>query len=201
MPISGYPDEIAHIRKGESILFECGDNQIPGLLAQILGHKYSENGGKVLYITSRNERFVSQQLRRIDSRGVDFDIYEKVDPFNFSKAFRPGSLVIIDSVEYLLYHLDHDELMEVFESMNEKCKEAGSILIMVGQISTLDIKSQVIIRHNVDGIMQFLYNERPEGINRFIRIPRWTDGRPYDSNIFYKYENERINIDLRSRVV
>jgi hypothetical protein len=201
IPISGFPEELSTIRNGDIILFETGEDMIPTFLAQTLGFQYVKHGGKVLYITSRSESDINNQLMKLDSKGLPFEIYEKVDPFKFIKAFSPGSMIIIDSLSYLISNLKQDDLIEIFESMNEQCKKVGSILLLVGNLKIFDEASRIIIRHNCDGIYQFLYNERSEGINRFIRIPRWTDGRPYDINIFYNYQNERINIDLRSRVV
>jgi hypothetical protein len=201
IPISGYPDQLSEIHNGDVILFESEEDLIPTFLSHDLGHSYLKDGGKVLYITSRTEKEVNTQLLRLDSKGVDFDIYEKVDPKQFTKAFSTGAMIIIDSIEYLIEHLQKEEYIEIFEGMKQKCKESGSILLMIGRIDLLDPMKARIIRHNVDGILQFLHNERPEGINRFILIPKWTDGKPYDMKIYFKYQVDRITIDLRSRVV
>ncbi len=51
------------------------------------------------------------------------------------------------------------------------------------------------------GPIDFHVKETGEGIVRFIRISRWMDGCTYDSNIFYTFEDMRLNVDLRNRVV
>ena len=52
-----------------------------------------------------------------------------------------------------------------------------------------------------DGIIQFLSKDAADGLTRYIRIPKWMTGSSYDRNIYYTYEEGRINIDLRYRVV
>jgi hypothetical protein len=57
------------------------------------------------------------------------------------------------------------------------------------------------VTHLSDGFIQFHAREGPEGVLRFLRIPKWMDGKFVDRNIYYEFDGKRISVDLRSRVL
>jgi hypothetical protein len=62
-------------------------------------------------------------------------------------------------------------------------------------------RAEAIAVHLADGFIQFHAREAPEGMQRFLRIPKWLDGKFVDRNIYYEFDGKRIAIDLRSRVL
>jgi hypothetical protein len=58
-----------------------------------------------------------------------------------------------------------------------------------------------VVTHLSDGYLQFHAREGPEGVLRFLRIPKWMDGKFVDRNIYYEFDGKRIAIDLRRRVL
>jgi hypothetical protein len=60
---------------------------------------------------------------------------------------------------------------------------------------------EAVIFHLADGIIILLEKETSEGVKRYLRIPKWIDGKSFDINIFYTFIGNKVNVDTRYRVV
>ena len=65
----------------------------------------------------------------------------------------------------------------------------------------IEARSEAVLNHLAEGSIEFHAQEGPEGLLRFLRIPKWVDGRFMDRNIYYTFDGKRIAVDLRSRVL
>lgn len=201
IPITGMPDEISEIEQGKVILIEGGEDSLARYLSQRIAHEYSKKGRSCIMISSRPESLVNEDLKMIGPNSMVFDIYEEVHPSKFSKAFSSGSMVVVDRLDYIMGKNIIDDPHKLFEDLGEICRSSDSILILVSRIGGMEGPIDKIIKHNVDGIIQFSTIEKQEGISRYMRFIKWTDGLPYDNYIPFKYHNNKFNIDLRSKVI
>ena len=111
------------------------------------------------------------------------------------------NVLIIDSLSYLLQDYEISEFKQLMEEMKISSRVTGAIVIQLVELGMLDHRAEILSGFYADGIIQFLEKESGEGLSRYIRIPKWMTGSSYDRNIYYNYDEGKINIDLRYRVV
>ena len=128
-------------------------------------------------------------------------IVEGDAPTLWKDHLKTNSLLIIDSISYLMHGFDMTEFKMIMEEIKVVCRINNAIVIQLVELGMLDQRSEMLAGFYADGIVQFLSKDSGEGLSRFIRIPKWMTGSSYDRNIYYTYEESRINVDLRYRVV
>ncbi len=201
IPITGIPKEFSEIEQGRVILIEGGEDLLASFLAHKIAHEYGKKGKRFVLISSRPESMVNENFAMNGQNNIDCDIYQDFNPENFSKTLTSGSLVIIDSLDYIISKKSLEQPHRTFEEIRDHCRNSGSIVIYVTRAGRLEESIDGVIKHNVDGIIQFFSNEAHERVSRQMRLIKWTNGLPYDSLIQFKYYNNEFKIDLRSKVV
>ena len=116
------------------------------------------------------------------------------------KYFLVG-LLAIDSFSSLTLHLAPDVLAQSLRSLRSLCRHRGTTAVLATDRGMFDPRSEAIAIHLADGFLQFHTREGAEGVVRFLRVPKWMDGRFVDRNVYYEFDGKRIAIDLRSRVL
>jgi KaiC/GvpD/RAD55 family RecA-like ATPase len=81
------------------------------------------------------------------------------------------------------------------------CRHQGTTAVLATDRGMFEPRAEAVVNHLADGLIQFHTREAPEGVQRFLRIPKWMDGKFVDRNIYYEFDGKRIAIDLRSRVL
>ena len=201
IPITGLPQQIMEIPDGSIILIQGTMDSVPSFMAQLIGQQEWKMGRTVTLITSRTSQDVIDQARRIDEVNIPFFIVERTKPDEWVNYVTPDSMLIIDSFLFLSLETDKWVYKNILENLRNKCVEHRAIIILVGREGMLDPVKDYILSHLSDGIINFRTKEMDDGVARYMRVPKWVDGEPVDMFMFYTYQNDRISIDSRSRVV
>lgn len=131
----------------------------------------------------------------------DLTLVEGDAPTLWRDHLNKKSVLIIDSLSYLMQGREASDFKRVMEDVKSACRVSGAVVIQLVEFGMFDQSAEVLSGFYADGIIQFLSKDAADGLTRFIRIPKWMAGSSYDRNIYYTYEEGRINIDLRYRVV
>jgi NAD(P)-dependent dehydrogenase (short-subunit alcohol dehydrogenase family) len=199
--IAGFPEQYSTMEDGKVVLIEGGEDSLGRFLAHRIAYSHTRNGSTVKIVSSRPIQDVNMDLGHLDSTRNNFDVIEDIRPEKFMEVLSSRSFVIIDRLDYLVNKYGMDNPRSIFEELRNKTRITASNLLLIIARGCMDIDNYNVIKHNVDAIFHIESVESPEGTSRFFRIEKWTDGIPLDKNIFFKYENNRFNIDLRSKVI
>jgi hypothetical protein len=75
------------------------------------------------------------------------------------------------------------------------------VVVLAIDRGMFDPRSEAVVVHLSDGLLQFQSREGTEGLMRYLRIPKWTEGKFFDRNVYYEFDGARLAIDLRHRVL
>jgi archaellum biogenesis ATPase FlaH len=199
--IAGLDQIIPEIPEGNMIFLEGSIEPIKTIFALNLGQIAIKTGHNITYITSHEQKEVLMNSNYYVGEELHFNIIEDRNYTKWKSYIKKGTVLIIDSFSYLMLDKSLSEFKMILEEMRKLCKEEKAILILTLDLGMLESKYEITGAHLVDGIVQFLFREEPDGIARFMRIPKWMNGHAYDKNIFFTFDDKRINIDSRARVV
>jgi KaiC/GvpD/RAD55 family RecA-like ATPase len=110
-------------------------------------------------------------------------------------------LLAVDSFSFLTLDLDAHALARLLRKLHGACRRLNAVAALATDRGMFDPRSEAIAIHLADGYVQFHAREGSEGLMRFLRIPKWTDGRFLDRNIYYDFDGKRLAVDLRQRVI
>jgi archaellum biogenesis ATPase FlaH len=201
IPISipGLNQFIREVPEGSIISIEGGVDPPKSVMVGVVASTAKENGWNISYICPRGRCGSLQGLSGEWKEGMSF--VEGDAPTLWKDHIKSKNLLIIDSLSYLLQEKDISEFKRVMEEVKFACNSCGAIVIQLVELGMLDKWAEILSGFYADGIVQFLSKDAADGLTRFVRIPKWMSGASYDRNIYYTYEEGRINIDLRYRVV
>ena len=198
--IPGLNQFIPSIPNGSIILVKGTSDSVKTYFVQYLSNRAQRAGGRVIYVSSRGREEVLDQFKRFFNDGA-VDVNEERSPMKWVNQVTKGSVLIVDSFSYLMLDKDIHILRTILEEMRRLAKQRGGVVILTVDDGMFDQLHESILTHLVDGIIDFMLKETSEGVRRFMRIARWTDGRTFDGNVYYTFDEQRINVDLRYRVV
>jgi KaiC/GvpD/RAD55 family RecA-like ATPase len=112
-----------------------------------------------------------------------------------------GGLLAVDSFSFLTLGLEPHGLARLLRGLHSACRARRSTAVLTTDRGMFDPRAEAIVIHLSDGFLQFHSRDGTDGVVRFLRIPKWTDGKFFDRNIYYEFDGRRIAIDLRSRVL
>ncbi|MCI4373484.1 MAG: hypothetical protein L3K02_07585 [Thermoplasmata archaeon] len=203
--VPGLDTIIPEIEEGRLLVVESGADSAKSYFVRRLSLSAGRVGCPVTFVTSRDETEVRALLA---SEGDPDELSEGwirilerdgVDSFD---EFEPeGGLLTVDSFSYLTLNLPPSELASSLRRLRTACRTRKMTAILATDRGMLDSRSEAVVTHLSDGYLQFHAREGPEGVLRFLRIPKWMDGKFVDRNIYYEFDGKRIAIDLRRRVL
>jgi len=199
--IPGLNQLIPSIPGGNLILLKGTSDPVKTYFVQYLANRAHARQAKVIYVSSRGREEVQEQFRKLFNNGVPSDINEEKSPMKWVNQVGEGNVLVVDSFSYLMFDKDVHVLRTVLEEVRRIVKEKGGTVVLTMDDGMFDQVHEAILMHLVDGIIEFMHKETSEGMRRFMRISRWMDGRIFDGNIYYTFDEMRINVDLRYRVV
>jgi archaellum biogenesis ATPase FlaH len=201
IPISipGLNQFIKEVPEGSMISIEGGVDPPKAVMVGVIASTAKENGWNVSYICPRGRCGSLQSLPGSWKEGLS--LVEGDAPTLWKSHMESKCLLIIDSLSYLLQDYDISEFKHIMEDVKSACANSGAIVIQLVELGMMEKGAEVLSGFYADGIVQFLSKDAADGLTRFIRIPKWMAGSSYDRNIYYSYEEGRINVDLRYRVV
>jgi archaellum biogenesis ATPase FlaH len=201
IPISipGLNQFIKEVPEGSMISIEGGVDPPKAIMVSEIASTAKENGWQVSYVCPRGRCGSLQTMQGPWREGIS--LVEGDAPTLWRDHMKSKNLLIIDSLSYLMQDCDVSEFKRVMEGVKSACVNSGAVVLQLVEIGMLDRWAEVLTGFYADGIVQFLSKDAADGLSRYIRIPKWMTGASYDRNIYYTYEEGRINIDLRYRVV
>jgi len=203
--IPGLDTIVPEIGDGRIVVVESGADAAKSFFVRRLGLTAGMGGKHVTFVTSRDRAELQDQLS--SERGPTIlpegwiDILERDALASFDEFTDPGGLVAIDSFSFLTLDLTPDALGHALRALRTRCRERGTTAVLATDRGMFEARAEAITTHLADGFLQFHTREGPEGAVRFLRVPKWMDGRFVDRNVYYEFDGQRLAIDLRSRVL
>jgi len=203
--VPGLDTIIPEVGEGKVVVVESGADAAKSFFVRRLSLSAGKVGWPVTFVTSR-DRDELQSLLSVE-RGETtlperwIDIIEKDAVHDLAELGDNGGLLAIDSFSFLTLEQPPDDLARALRSLRSLCRRRGTTAVLATDRGMFEGRSEAITVHLADGLIQFHSRDAPEGVQRFLRIPKWMDGKFVDRNIYYEFDGRRIAIDLRSRVL
>ena len=203
--VPGLNTIIPEIGEGRLVVVESGADPAKSFFVRRLALSAMQAHVVTTFVTSRDREEVRDQLAREGGRPaweegtveiVEEDSMQDLDIYGGS-----GGLLAVDSFSYLTLELSGPELAHLLRRVRNLCREKHTTVVLATDRGMYEPRSEAVTAHLADGVIQFHAKEGPEGLIRYLRIPKWSDGRFIDRNIYYDFDGKRIAVDLRSRVL
>ncbi len=203
--VPGLDTIIPELAEGRLLLVESGADAAKSFFVRRLSLSAGRSGSPVTFVTSR-DRDELQSLLAVERGGAELPerwirIHEREAIDDLEEFGGNGGLLAIDSFSFLALDLTPDQLAHSLRSLRALGRKKGTISVLATDKDMLEPRAEAVAAHLADGLLQFHVREGPEGAVRYLRIPKWTDGRFVDRNIYYEFDGKRIAIDLRNRVL
>ncbi|HXY47468.1 MAG TPA: hypothetical protein VEK13_06205 [Thermoplasmata archaeon] len=203
--VPGLDTIVPKIDDGTIIVVEGGADLAKSFFVRRLCRTALHATRAVTFVTSRDERELRDRLAKENGetadlggaiRVVERDAVQSLDEYTTDKG-----LLAVDSFSFLTLDLTPTELARMLRDLRRACREQRTIVVLTTDQGMFEARSEAVLTHLAEGYIEFHAQEGTEGILRFLRIPKWVDGRFVDRNIYYTFDGKRIAIDLRSRVL
>lgn len=203
--IPGLDVIIPEVEDGRTVLVESGADLTNNFLLRHLSSSALRVGRPVTFVTSRDADELRQGLvtdggpgRRVsgEARVVEKDAVREL-----ASCVPEDGLLAVDSFSFLTIELEPLHLASLLRELHAACKSRSSAAVLATDRGMFGPRSEAIAVHIADGYLQFHTREGTDGLVRFLRIPKWTNGKFFDRNIYYEFDGQRLAVDLRTRVV
>ena len=203
--VPGLDTLIPELGEGRVVIVESGADAAKSFFVRRVSLSAGRTGVPVTFVTSRDRDELQAHfaLERGEIQLPDrwVDIREKDSIQDFQGIAENGGLLAIDSFSFLTLDLSADALGRAMHDLRKVCRRQGTSVLLATDRGMFESRVEAVANHLADGLLQFHTREAPEGVLRFLRIPKWMDGKFVDRNIYYEFDGKRIAIDLRSRVL
>jgi len=202
--VPGLDALLSEIGDGTIVIVEGGADLAKSFFVRRLCRTALHTGRTVSFVTSRDARELQELFRRENGEsdgagGVRIVERDAVD--SLSEFVPEGGLLAVDSFSFLTLGLAPTDLARMLRNLHRVSRESGATTLLATDQGMLDPRSEAVVTHLAEGHIEFHAQEGTEGLIRFLRIPKWADGRFVDRNIYYDFDGRRMAIDLRSRVL
>lgn len=203
--VPGLNTIIPSVPAGRIIVVESGADPAKSFFVRQLALTALRLGTPVTMVTSRDKQEVEAMLAREGGARpwtestisiTEQDTMPRLNGFGST----PG-LLVIDSFSFLTLGQDGAAVAALMRALRRLCRERQTSVVLSTDRGMLDPRAEAVVGHLSDGVVEFHSREGPEGLLRFLRIPKWTDGKLFDRNIHYEFDGRRIAVDLRNRVL
>ncbi|MGA8710934.1 MAG: hypothetical protein WB786_06870 [Thermoplasmata archaeon] len=202
--VPGLDTILPEVVQGSVVVIESGADSAKNFFVRRLGLTALRIGMPVTFIISRDRaELLGLFAREGGISGIDpnLAIHERDAIADFTEFAGRGGLLAVDSFSLLTLDLQAPELAAMLRGMRAQCREKKTSVVLGTDRGMFEPRGEAVVSHLADGVLQFHSREGPEGLIRFLRIPKWSEGRFFDRNIYYEFDGKRIAIDLRSRVL
>lgn len=203
--VPGLDTIIPAIDDGTIIIIEGGIDLAKSFFVRRLCRTALHVPRPVTFVTSRDERELQERINQENAGDSPFRgklrVIERDSVQSLDEYAEGGGVLAVDSFSFLTLDLNPTELARMLRDLRRNCRDQRVIVILSTNRGMAEPRSEAVLTHLAEGCLEFHAQEGPEGILRFLRIPKWADGRFVDRNIYYSFDGKRIAIDLRSRVL
>lgn len=203
--VPGLSGIIPQVADGKVVIVESGADGVKSFFARQLARTALRMGQPVTYITSRDGPEVTHQLQNGGAAPANgsgpLRVLERDSLEGWEEIETLRGVLIVDSFSFLALELPISVLSMLLRRIRSVAQSQGLTVILATDRGMLDARSEAVLGHLSDGWVQFHVREGPEGLIRYLRVPKWTEGTLVDRNIYYEYDGRRLAIDLRRRVL
>ena len=203
--VPGLGTIVPEIPGGTIVIIESGADGAKSFLVQTLVRTALRKGDTVTYLTSRDATILNEQL--LDGGvanpppGQNLRVLELDSLADWASVGEERGVLAIDSFSFLTLTFPSAQLATTMRGFRARCRSSGLTVVLATDRGMFESHNEAIAIHLADGLMQFHTKEGPEGLIRYLRIPKWTAGTLTDRNIYYEFDGKRMAIDLRRRVL
>ena len=203
--VPGLDTILSGIDDGTIIIVEGGADLAKSFFVRRLCRTALHAGRQVSFVTSRDSHELKEMFAR--ENGESFGAGAKVhvmerDTVDSLTEFVPlEGILAVDSFSFLTLGLTPTDLAKMLRDLHRVARENRATVLLATDQGMLDPRAEAVVTHLAEGHIEFHAQEGNEGVVRFLRIPKWADGRFIDRNIYYDFDGRRMAIDLRSRVL
>jgi KaiC/GvpD/RAD55 family RecA-like ATPase len=203
--VPGLDTIIPQVADGKIIVVESGADEAKSFFVRRLARTALGLGWPVTYLTSRDGTDLSHSLLNGGSANPPSPVLLQVaerDTLRGWQGFEGAKgLLAIDSFSFLTLDFPSDQLSELLRRLRVACQMQDLTVVLATDRGMFDPRAEAVVIHLADGFIQFHAKEGPEGLIRYLRVPKWTGGTFVDRNVYYEYDGKRLAIDLRRRVL
>ncbi len=203
--IPGLNTIIPELSEGKLVVVESGADLAKSFFVRRLSLTAGKAGWPVTFVTSRDREELQSQLSAEQGATALPDgwiqILERDTLDELAELGGDGGLLAIDSFSFLTLDLPPDRLAKSLRDLRLLCRQQGTSAVLATDRGMFETRAEAVTSHLADGLLQFHTREGPEGAVRFLRVPKWMDGKFVDRNVYYEFDGKRIAIDLRNRVL
>jgi KaiC/GvpD/RAD55 family RecA-like ATPase len=203
--IPGLESLIPHVGGGAVLAAESGPDPAKSYFLRKLCLTVLREGGDVSFITSRGRDEIEGLFRFEGSKTPDYSetlhVWERDALNSLEEIGEPKGVLAIDSFTLLTLDLRSAQVAALLRGLRALSRQQGTTILLATDRGIQEPSAEAVTNYLSDCVMQFFAKEGPEGILRYLRIPKWTDGKFVDRNIYYDFDGKRMAIDLRRRVI
>ncbi|HYA58052.1 MAG TPA: hypothetical protein VEH57_06290 [Thermoplasmata archaeon] len=203
--VPGLDTIIPEITEGSVVVVESGADSAKSFFVRRLALTAGRLGWPVTFVISRDREELRGQLTAEAKSGIPPDgwlhIHERDALQSLDEFGEVGGLLAVDSFSFLTLNLPGADLAFLLRGIRSVCRRRRTLVLLATDRGMFLPQAEAVVVHLADGLLQFHAREGPEGVVRFLRIPKWLDGKFVDRNIYYEFDGKRLAIDLRSRVL
>jgi len=203
--VPGLDTIIPEIGEGKVVVVESGADAAKSFFVRRLSLTAGSAGWPVTFVTSRDADELRSQLalergeRRLPERWIQ--IHEKDAVDDYETFGQGGGLLAIDSFSFLSLDLGAERMAKALRGLRSICRQRGTTAVLGTDTGMFTPRAEAVTAHLADGLLRFHTREGAEGAVRYLRVPKWMDGKFVDRNVYYQFDGKRIAIDLRSRTL
>lgn len=203
--IPGLDSILPEIGEGTVVVVEGSADAAKGFFVRHVALTAGRAGKPVTFVTSRDRDELHEQL--VSEQGPTvlpepwIHIHERDSVDQLEEFGGAGGVLAIDSFSFLALDLSPDALARSLRGLRHQCRHQGTTAVLGTDRGMFGARSEAVAIHLADGFLQFHTREGTDGVQRFLRVPKWMDGRFVDRNVYYEFDGKRLAIDLRSRVL
>lgn len=203
--VPGLDTIIPQLEEGRIVVVESGADEAKSFFVRRLAKTALGLGWPVTYLTSRDGADLGHALLNggsaANSAPTLLQVIERDSLRGWTGFDAARGLLAVDSFSFLTIDIPTDQLSEIMRRLRSAAHAQALTVVLATDRGMFDPRSEAVVLHLADGVIQFHAKEGPEGLVRFLRVPKWVQGKFVDRNIYYEYDGSRLAIDLRRRVL
>lgn len=203
--VPGLDTILPSVEDGRLIVVEGGNDTAKSFFIRGLARSALRQGLPVTYLISRDPGELRSLLeseagaKAVPESALRISELDRLDALNGHAEL--GGLLAIDSFSFLTLDLPAAGLAPLLRSIKSAGRELRTTTVLATDRGMFEPRAEAVTMHLADGVIQFHAKEGPEGMIRYLRVPKWSDGKFVDRNVYYDFDGRRIAIDLRARVL